>query len=348
VAPVAAARVTNFAVKVRCRLARGLAASLLLATHLAAAQAASDCPDQDATACGRYHFQVGTRAFEKGDFTSAAAEFQAAMAQRPHPVIRFNLALSLARLSHPSAAIELLKQVQTDAEADKDLRERAATEQKSAEQALSRVTFRLSDPSRDRAELDGVEVKLAPEQELALDPGAHHVRVISGSSIVLDQDLELSPSERVELRVGERSRRIDVVVVPDAPAANPVKPVQPQPRPRPQAQLPPSRAKLSPVWLYAGVGATLALSGLTVWSGVDTNRAYSAYQRDLPALDQAQADARVKNGHVKELCTNLLLAGSVLAGAGSAVLGVWFVDFSGKHQATLGFSPTSVALSGHF
>jgi hypothetical protein len=319
-----------------------LAVPLLLATHMAAAQAPSDCPDQDATACGRHHFEVGTRAFEKGDFTSAAAEFQAAMTQRPHPVIRFNLALSLARLGHPGAAIEQLKQVQTDAEADKDLRERAATEQKSAEQALSRVTFRLSDPSRDRVELDGAEVKLAPEQELALDPGAHHVRVLSGSSIVLDQELELSPSERVELRVGERSRRIDVVVVPDAPPANPVKPVQPQPQP------PASRAKLSPVWLYVGVGTTLALTGLTVWSGVDTNRAYSAYQRDLPELDQPQADARVRNGHSKELRTNLLLAGSVLSGAGSAVLGLWFVDFSGKHQATLGFSPTSVALSGHF
>ena len=312
---------------------------LLLATRLAAAQAPSACPDQDATACGRHHFEVGTQAFEKGDFAGAAAEFQAAMAERPHPVIRFNLALSLARLGHPSAAIEQLKQVQTDPEADKDLRDRADKEQKSAEQALSRVTFRLSDPSRERVELDGAEVKLAPEQELALDPGGHHVRVISGSSVVLDQELELSPSERVELRVGERSRRIDVVVVPDAPHAKAQKSV---------SQAPPAHAKLSPVWLYAGVGATLVLTGLTVWSGVDTNHAYSAYQRDLPELDQAQADARVQSGHSKELRTNLLLAGSVLCGAGSAVLGVWFVDFSGKQQASVGFSPTSVELSGRF
>jgi len=320
-----------------------LAAPLLLATHLAAAQAPSDCPDQDTTACGRHHFEVGTQAFEKGDFSSAAAEFQAALAQRPHPVIRFNLALSLARLGHPRAAIEQLKRVQTDAEADKDLRERADKEQKSAEQALSRVTFRLSDPSRDRVELDGAELKLAPEQELALDPGGHHVRVISGSSVLLDQDLELSPSERVELRVGERSRRIDVVVVPDAPPppANPPKPPPPPPPP-------PAHAKLSPVWLYAGVGTTLALTGLTVWSGIDTNRAYSAYQRDRPELDQPEADARVKSGHAKELRTNLLLAGSLVCGAGSAVLGVWFVDFSRNKQASLGLSPTSVTLSGRF
>jgi len=318
-----------------------LVAPLLLATRLAAAQAPSACPDQDPTACGRHHFEVGTQAFEKGDFAGAAAEFQAAMAERPHPVIRFNLALSLARLGHPSAAIEQLKQVQSDPEADKDLRDRADKEQKSAEQALSRVTFRLSDPSRERVELDGAEIELAPEQELALDPGVHHVRVISGSSVVLDQDLELAPSERVELRVGERSRRIDVVVVPDAPRAKAQKPVPPPPQP-------PPHTKLSPVWLYAGVGTTLVLTGLTVWSGIDTNRAYSAYQRDLPELDQAQADARVHSGHSRELRTNLLLVGSVLCGGGSAVLGVWFVDFSGKRQASVGFSPTSVALSGRF
>jgi len=313
---------------------------LLLATRLAAAQAPSDCPDQDATACGRHHFEVGTQAFETGDFASAAAEFQAAMAQRPHPVIRFNLALSLARLSHPSAAIDELEQVQADPEADKDLRERAAKEQLSTEQALSRVTFQLSDPARQSVELDGAQVKLAVDQELAIDPGSHHVRVISGSSVVLDQELDLAPGERVELRVGERSRRIDVIVVPEA--------THPK-RPEPPAPPPPSAHRaLSVAWFYGGVGATVVLTGLTVWSGVDTNHAYSKYQRDLPGLDQAQADARVANGHARELRTNLLLTGSVLCAAGSAVLGVWFVDFSGKRQASVGLSPSGVALSGRF
>jgi hypothetical protein len=311
---------------------------LLLATHMAQGQAASDCPDPEPTACGRHHFETGTHAFEQGNFAAAAAEFQAAMAARPHPVIRFNLALSLARLGHPSAAIEQLKQIRTDPEADKDLRERAEKEQKSAEQALSRVTFRLSDPTRERVELDGAEVNLVGEGELALDPGSHHVRVISGSSVVLDQELELSPSERVELRVGERSRRIDIVVVPDPPRAKAAGKSAPQPAP----------AKLSPAWFYAGVGVTVVLTGLTVWSGIDTNHAYTDYQRDLPHLDQAQADARVRSGHSRELRTNLLLAGSVVCGVGSAVLGVWFVDFSGKQQASVGLSPGGVALSGQF
>jgi hypothetical protein len=285
---------------------------------------------------------VGTQAFEKGDFVNAAAEFQAALAQRPHPVIRFNLALSLARLGHPSAAIEQLVQVQGDAEADKDLQERAAREQHSAEQALSRVTFRLADPSREQVELDGAPVQLQPEGELALDPGTHHVRVSSGGAVVLDQELELSPSERVELRVGERSRRIDVVVVPpETPAKKP-------PPPPPPAPAKKSHAKLSPAYFYAGAGATVLLTGLTVWSGVDTNRAYSDYKRDLPRLTQTEADERVQSGHARERRTNLLLAGSLVCGAGSAVLGIWLVDFSAKRQASVGLSPNGVALSARF
>jgi hypothetical protein len=165
------------------------------------------------------------------------------------------------------------------------------------------------------------------------------VRVISGSSVVLDQELELSPGERVELRVGERSRRIDVVVVPDA--------THPKPPDNP-ASAPAAHAKLSPVWFYAGAGATLVLTGFTVWSGLDTKSALSDYEHDLPRLSQAQADARVSDGHSRELRTNLLLAGSLLCGAGTAALGIWFVDFGHQKQASVGILPNAVTLSGRF
>ena len=330
------------------RLVSGLSLPLLFATSALAqtppltAPAAPDCPEQDATVCGRRHFESGTQAFEKGDFTAAATAFQLAMSERPHPVIRFNLGLSFARLGRPSAAIEQLKQVASDPAADKELRERAEREQRSAAQALARVTFRLSDPTRERIELDGAAVQLADASALSLDPGTHHVRVISGSSVVLDQELELSPGERVELRVGERSRRIDVVVVPDATHPKPAD-KSPAPAPAP--------AKLSPVWFYASVGATVALTGVTVWSGLDTRSALDKYERDLPHLDQAQADERVRNGHSRELRTNLLLTGSLLCGAGTAVLGIWFVDFGdrrGQRQASVGFAPNAVTLRGSF
>jgi len=310
------------------------------AAHAQPAQL-SACPEQDATVCGRRHFEAGTQAFEKADFAGAAAEFQAAIAERPHAVIRFNLALSLARLGHPSAAAEQLRLVLGDGSTDPELRARAERELRSAEQALARVTLRLSDPRRERVELDGSQVGPAGAGELGLDPGTHHVRVISGASVVLDQDLELSPGERVELSIGERSRRIDVVVVPDAVGAAPVTHAE-------RAVVVEQPAGLSPVWFYAALGGTALLSGLTLWSGLDTKRALSDYRRDLPELDQAQADQRVDAGHRKELRTNLLLAGSIACGAGSAVLAIGFVDFGGKRQARVGVGPGQVMAWGRF
>jgi hypothetical protein len=316
----------------------------LLASSVAFAQTAPvDCTGHDATVCGRLHFQAGTVAFEKADYHGATAEFQAALEQRPHPVIRFNLALSLAKLGQPSVAIEHLRQVIADPTTDKELRVRAAREQKSAEQAQARVTFRLSDPNREQIELDGKLLTGPLTGELAIDPGMHQVKVISGSSVVLDQELELAPGERVELRVGERSRRIDVVVVP------PDQPAVAKPSPATKAPTPvvtQTTRKLSPLWFYSAAGATLVLTGVTVWSGLDTQRAFSDYERDLPRLTQAQADARVSDGHSLELRTNLLLGGALLAGAGTAVLGIWFTDFGAS--ARVGVAPGRVALSGRF
>ena len=92
----------------------------------------------------------------------------------------------------------------------------------------------------------------------------------------------------------------------------------------------------------------MVLTGFTVWSGLDTRSAFSDYERDLPTLTQAEADARVSNGHSRELRTNLLLTGSLLCGAGSAVLGIWFVDFGAQKHARVGVAPNAVTLSGRF
>lgn len=328
-------------------IASGLAFAVYLMAGSASAQAPADanaagddCPERDATLCGRRHFELGTKAFEAGDYAAATKEFEAAISHRAHPVIRFNLALSLARLGRPTAAVARLRLAIADSATDKALRERAERELRSAEQAQARVTFRLTDPSRERAELDGKAVTLAGEQELAIDPGTHRVRVISGSSVVLDQELELAPGERVELRVGERSRRIDVVVVPDAPTSKPVPPAPGAARA--------SDRPLSVAWLYAGIGVTAVVTGVTIWSGVDTNSALNDYERDLPQLSQAEADERVAAGHRKELRTNLLLAGSVVCAAGTAALGIWFVDFGGGAHAQATLGPQQLVVSGSF
>jgi len=286
------------------------------------------CPSGDQTACGREQFEAGGRAFEKGDFESARQAFENALALRPHPVIRYNLALCWLREGKPSAAVRELSLVLADSATDPDLRSRSERDLHAAEHNLAHVTFELSDPEHEVLEVDAAPVA-AGVRELALDPGAHHVRIVSGASVLLDQDLDLATGERVELRVGERSRRIDVLVVPGA---------KPEPKPPVTPVTDHATRPLAPVWFIAGASATAVLAGLTVWSGINTQRSFDDYQRRLPSLSQSAADQLVSDGHGRELRTNLLLSGTLLCAAGTAALGIWFVDFGGhaKARVTLG------------
>jgi hypothetical protein len=95
------------------------------------------------------------------------------------------------------------------------------------------------------------------------------------------------------------------------------------------------------------------LGALTVWSGLDVQSAYDDYREDLRELSQAQADRRVDEGHGRELRTNLLLGATVLGAAGTAVLGLVFVDWSGSGAVAppstgLSLTPFGAAASGRF
>jgi hypothetical protein len=114
---------------------------------------------------------------------------------------------------------------------------------------------------------------------------------------------------------------------------------------------PQQRSGLSPVWFYATASATVLLSAGSIWSGLDVRNAYDHYQGDLPRLTQAEADARVEDGHSRELRTNLLLGATVLSAAGTALVGLVLVDWKSKPEVasraslTLGASRAELALT---
>lgn len=309
---------------------RGLGASALFAfTSLVSAHARAEAPSCTAgdRECGRLAFSQGTTLFDQKNYAEARAFFLAAQAASAHPVIAFNLALCSARLGQPTRARDELLPLVNDNALESALRERASRELAAAEAALAHVHIESAEPRENRVELDGQTVD-APAGELAVDPGAHQFRVFSGETLVFDQALQLAPGEQLRLRVTNRSRAIDVVVVPGSPNAAP---------PQVQAE---RHSGLPPVWFYASASATVLLSAATVWSGLDVNSRYDEYRSDLPRLTKSEADARVEDGHSRELRTNLLLAGSVLSAAGTAVLGLVLVDwkpaYSSAARVTLG------------
>jgi hypothetical protein len=322
---------------------RALATALFLITSATAAQnARADTPSCNAgdRECGRRAFSQGTTLFDQKDYAQARAWFLAAQAAGAHPVIAFNLALCSARLGKLSSARNELTALISDPTSDAALRARAQQELAAAEAALAHVHVESADPSQNRIELDG-ELVDAPAGELSVDPGAHHFRVSSRDVVVFDQDVRLEPGEQLRLRVTNRARAIDVVVVPESRRAAPAAPV-----PAPQQP-----SGLSPVWFYATASATVLLSAGSIWSGLDVRNAYDHYQGDLPRLTQAEADARVEDGHSRELRTNLLLGATVLSAAGTALVGLVLVDWKSKPEVasraslTLGASRAELALT---
>jgi len=95
---------------------------------------------------------------------------------------------------------------------------------------------------------------------------------------------------------------------------------------------------------YAGVGVTAVLTGLTIWSGLDALAARS----ELPGT-QAETDAVTARAHR----TDALLAGTLLAAAGTVYVGVGWVDWGRgakpvRVAAQLSSTRALVALRGSF
>src|SRR5262249_46138613 len=86
----------------------------------------------------------------------------------------------------------------------------------------------------------------------------------------------------------------------------------------------------SPWVVAAGSGITLVLTGLTIWSGVETvNSAH--------AFDGAPSQAALDSGRAQQTRTNVLLASAIGVGVLTGVAGVWLVDWKGRNSGRVGF-----------
>jgi hypothetical protein len=316
-----------------------LATSSALAAH--AAEAAPSCTTGDRS-CGSSAFAAGTQAFDRGAFAEAAEWFQAAQSAAAHPVVAFNLGVCYARLNQPTLATREFRKILAEPGLDAALKARVEREQRAAEAQIARISVDAPDPTLYAMELDGKPLA-APPDGVEVDPGAHRLKVYSGGTSVFDQEVRLEAGERLRLRVTGKASVIDVVVVPgNAPQS-----AAPAERHEQPAE---NRKPLAPVVFYVSASATALLGAATIWSGLDVKSAYSDYLHDLPELTQVEADERVRDGHAREVRTNVLLGTTLFAAGATALLGLVWVDWSPKEKPTagarltLGLGPASASV----
>jgi hypothetical protein len=184
--------------------------------------------------------------------------------------------------------------------------------------------------SEAEAHLARVDFSCAPTpcslsiESNAVEPGRHYL--LPGTRVLSAR----FGSEQVEQRASLAAGSLYTITLSAPAKTAPI-------AKRAQSSRPPrdvSPTKPLPAWtFYAGAGVSLALAGVTIWSGVDALSDVDHYEGTRLGADRDAAQSSVRR-------TDLLLAGTVLMSGLTAYAAIAWVDFGGQRQA-LSVAPRS-------
>jgi hypothetical protein len=300
-------------------------ATVAMAALPAMAQdAASATPDDRKQAAK--DFAEGDRAFKDGDFRQAAESYERAYHRVPHHSALWNAARAWHRAGELSRAANLYTRYLREAPA-------SARDRNSAQRALNELSSRLARLEIHATDVGSVQVDGQPADAggVFVTPGAH---VVEGRTS--DGQLVRQPQT---VQAGDV---VSVALVPPAAA-----PPAPPPAPPPVEERP--HHGWSPVVVYFEGAVTLALAGITVWSGFDTLQ-----QKDT--FDRSPNQNNLDVGKDKQTRTNLLIAATAGMGAVTALTAIVLVDWharpsrekDGASGVQLAAAPGALLLRGAF
>lgn len=284
----------------------GLLAPVAGPPALALAQGTPSARDRVAAAEA---YDRGSAAFLARDYATAAQLFETANRLAPAPA-----ALIQAIRAHRKAG-STIRGATLALRLDADALAREPTVQELLDQA-AREAMRIDVVCQGcTVDLDGV---LQDHPSFFVAAGSAHTVTASFGDAARSTEVTGVAGERRSLEI-ERPAAA-------APRAAP-SPTPGPPAPAPST--PPTRRGLSPAVALVGAGATLVVTGLAVWSGLDT----------LAGVDEYEANPTqqgLDEGRGRELRTNLLMAGAgVLAAATLAI--AWFLtDWAGADTERAG------------
>jgi hypothetical protein len=239
-------------------------------------------------------FSEGDQAFKDGDYRHAAESYERAYARVPHYSALWNAARSWHRTGELARAANLYARY---------LREAPPTtrDRNLAQSAMNELAERLARIQIQSADVKDIQVDGQPAalETVFVTPGQHVIAGRSRDGRPVRETKTVAAGDVVSV----------ALVVPQAPEARTV--VEPPP-----AEV--SRRGVPPVVVYVGGAAALALTGVTVWSGIDTLQ-----QKD--SFDKNPTQTNLDAGREKELRTNVLIGASAGMAALTALTAIFFV-----------------------
>jgi hypothetical protein len=239
-------------------------------------------------------FDRANKAYGQKDFRVAASGFEDAYRLAPNYKVLLAAGMAWHYANQPVRAANLLEKFLNDAPAGADNRKQAVN------------TLGELDATLGRIEVHGVDlatVGVDDEPKLSLNV----VRVTPGEHLVHGACGTRSVSRSVRVVAGASES-----VLFDCGTAPTPSGTVPRVLSAPADTTASDKTKLSPVFFFAAAGGSLALGGLTVWSGVDTLALEDRFHQDRSNT------ALYDDGVSAQLRTNLLL-GSAIVLAGVAL-----------------------------
>lgn len=123
---------------------------------------------------------------------------------------------------------------------------------------------------------------------------------------------------------------VAVAAAPPIPAEN----SNPPPRPAEDSGVTVKAKGWSPVVFWVGAGATAVVSGVTIWSGVDTISNPGTERVERECVGQGESCPLYQEGRKKQLRTNILLGVSGGLGVATILVGAFATNWSGKSTAS--------------
>jgi tetratricopeptide (TPR) repeat protein len=242
-------------------------------------------------------FAEGDRAFKDGDFRQAAESYERAYRRVPHHSALWNAARAWHRAGELARAANMYARYLREAPSN-------ARDRNSAQRAVNDLSNRLARLEIHATDVASLKIDGEPLEATSIyvTPGAH---VVEGRT---HDDKPVREAQTVE-----PGDVISIALVP--PNAAPPKPPEPV-----AAPVEPPHHGWSPVIVYFGGALTLALAGITIWSGLDTLQ-----QKD--AFDRAPTQNNLDVGHQKQTRTNVLVGATSGVAALTAVTAFVLVDW---------------------
>lgn len=290
----------------------------------------------DAASAGRA-FADGQAAQLEGDYDHAAQSFELAYSIAPSKEA-LRSAVRARKLADQLARAAMLAEVLAAQYADDITSTKLAGEiLAEAKSKLARVTVTCDVKCTLAIGGRAVSLAAATTHVMYAPAGRHTLELGFDDNVGTTRDVIAVVGEDREVRVDRPSKKLDAAPVPVVTAAPPV--VVPTSRPVAESR------GLSPAVVIVGGVVTLGLAGATLWSGLDVRKAKDAYVAN-------PTHAGFEDGRSKQLRTNLLLGGSVVAGVATAAIAVWWTRWHGPsdHAVTIAPSTTgaTISLGGSF